>query len=141
MLESFYAACADYSAWQAAASASQKEIFPFGADTAAAYDAFCVLDAKVKDYFYRCKLRRYDETAAAAVDVKVEKLEDLSGGRSEASERMRAIYGMLDEAGIASSFVFDPSITRGLDYYTGLVYETFLDKLPSLGSVCSGAQA
>ena len=78
MLESFYAACADYSAWQAAASASQKEIFPFGADTAAAYDAFCVLDAKVKDYFYRCKLRRYDETAAAAVDVKVEKLEDLA---------------------------------------------------------------
>ena len=78
MLESFYAACADYSAWQAAASASQKEIFPFGADSAAAYDAFCALDAKVKDYFYRCKLRRYDETAAAAVDVKVEKLEDLA---------------------------------------------------------------
>lgn len=70
----------------------------------------------------------------------LEKLEELSGGRSEASERMRAIYGMLDEAGIASSFVFDPSITRGLDYYTGLVYETFLDALPSLGSVCSGGR-
>ncbi len=70
----------------------------------------------------------------------LEKLEDISGGRSEASERMRAIYSILESTGIASSFVFDPSITRGLDYYTGLVYETFLDKLPSLGSVCSGGR-
>lgn len=30
------------------------------------------------------------------------------------------------------------SIVRGLDYYTGTVYETFLDDYPSLGSICSG---
>jgi histidyl-tRNA synthetase len=36
--------------------------------------------------------------------------------------------------------VLDPSITRGLDYYTGVVYETFLDKLPAIGSVCSGGR-
>ena len=36
--------------------------------------------------------------------------------------------------------VLDPSITRGLDYYTGLVYETFLNDLPSIGSVCSGGR-
>ena len=77
MIEKFYAACTDYSAWLAAAKAAEKETFPYGADTAAAYDAFCALDAKVKDYFYRCKLLRYDQAAAAAVDVKVEKLEDL----------------------------------------------------------------
>ena len=77
MIEKFYAACADYSAWLVAAKAAEKETFPYGADTAAAYDAFCALDAKVKDYFYRCKLQRYDQAAAAAVDVKVEKLEDL----------------------------------------------------------------
>ena len=47
---------------------------------------------------------------------------------------------MLEAAGIASSFVLDPSITRGLDYYTGLVYESFLDDLPSIGSVCSGGR-
>jgi histidyl-tRNA synthetase len=33
-----------------------------------------------------------------------------------------------------------PSIARGLDYYTGTVFETFLDKLPSIGSVCSGGR-
>ncbi|MFY9286251.1 MAG: histidine--tRNA ligase [Tissierellaceae bacterium] len=32
------------------------------------------------------------------------------------------------------------SIVRGLDYYTGTVYETFLDDYPSLGSICSGGR-
>jgi len=34
----------------------------------------------------------------------------------------------------------DPSIARGLDYYTGTVFETTLDALPSIGSVCSGGR-
>lgn len=36
--------------------------------------------------------------------------------------------------------VIDVSIARGLDYYTGTIYETFLDDLPSIGSVCSGGR-
>ncbi|CAK0743206.1 Histidine--tRNA ligase [uncultured Gammaproteobacteria bacterium] len=32
------------------------------------------------------------------------------------------------------------AIARGLDYYTGTVYETFLDDHPGLGSVCSGGR-
>ena len=32
------------------------------------------------------------------------------------------------------------SIARGLDYYTGTIYETFLDDLPDIGSVCSGGR-
>ncbi len=38
------------------------------------------------------------------------------------------------------AFKLDPSITRGLDYYTGIVYETFLNELPGIGSVCSGGR-
>ena len=68
------------------------------------------------------------------------KLTELSGGANEASRRMEEIYALLEAGGIASAFVFDPSITRGLDYYTGIVYETFLDRIPSLGSVCSGGR-
>ena len=30
--------------------------------------------------------------------------------------------------------------TRGLDYYTGTVYETFLENYRQLGSVCSGGR-
>ena len=70
----------------------------------------------------------------------LETLESLSGGISEPSKRMREIYSLLEDLGISGSFVFDPSITRGLDYYTGIVYETFLDDIPSIGSVCSGGR-
>ena len=34
----------------------------------------------------------------------------------------------------------DLSIARGLDYYTGTIYETFLLDLPKIGSVCSGGR-
>ncbi|MCE9532633.1 MAG: histidine--tRNA ligase [Planctomycetes bacterium] len=34
----------------------------------------------------------------------------------------------------------DLSICRGLDYYTGTVYETFLNDLPGIGSICSGGR-
>ncbi len=37
-------------------------------------------------------------------------------------------------------FMIDLSIARGLDYYTGTVYETFLDEYKSIGSVCSGGR-
>lgn len=40
----------------------------------------------------------------------------------------------------ASRLVIDASIARGLDYYTGPVFETFLAELPGIGSVCSGGR-
>ncbi len=39
-----------------------------------------------------------------------------------------------------SNYEIDLTIARGLDYYTGTVYETFLNEYPSLGSVCSGGR-
>ncbi len=38
------------------------------------------------------------------------------------------------------NFKIDLTIARGLDYYTGTVYETFLDEYKSLGSICSGGR-
>ena len=40
----------------------------------------------------------------------------------------------------AKQFQIDVSIARGLDYYTGTIFETFLEDLPSIGSVCSGGR-
>lgn len=37
-------------------------------------------------------------------------------------------------------FKIDLTIARGLDYYTGTVYETVLDEYPTLGSICSGGR-
>ncbi len=35
---------------------------------------------------------------------------------------------------------FDLTIARGLDYYTGTVYETMLNSHPEIGSICSGGR-
>jgi histidyl-tRNA synthetase len=44
-------------------------------------------------------------------------------------------------AGVPAARIrLDVSIARGLDYYTGAVFETFLDALPGIGSVCSGGR-
>jgi histidyl-tRNA synthetase len=38
------------------------------------------------------------------------------------------------------NFTIDLTIARGLDYYTGTIYETFLNDYPKIGSVCSGGR-
>ena len=54
---------------------------------------------------------------------------------------LREIVAGAEAAGVPTGrLVLDPSIARGLDYYTGIVLESFLDDLPSLGSVCSGGR-
>jgi histidyl-tRNA synthetase len=57
-----------------------------------------------------------------------------------AKQRLKDVYEIVLSAGDAESLYLDPSITRGLDYYTGVVFETFLTDLPSIGSVCSGGR-
>ncbi|MDR1929785.1 MAG: histidine--tRNA ligase [Treponema sp.] len=71
-----------------------------------------------------------------------EVLERLSGaaGTGPETERLSLIHRYMKDTGTEASFVLDPSITRGLDYYTGVVFETFLRKLPGIGSVCSGGR-
>lgn len=45
------------------------------------------------------------------------------------------------DVGISPSRLnLDLSIARGLDYYTGTIFETFLTDLPGIGSVCSGGR-
>ena len=48
---------------------------------------------------------------------------------------------MAKTAGVPDGRIkIDLSICRGLDYYTGTIYETFLTDLPGIGSVCSGGR-
>jgi len=55
--------------------------------------------------------------------------------------RLRELFATATTAGIATDRVeLDVSIARGLDYYTGTIYETFLTDDPSIGSVCSGGR-
>ncbi|MDR2375883.1 MAG: histidine--tRNA ligase [Treponema sp.] len=70
----------------------------------------------------------------------LEALTELAGGPCPESGRLAALRSCMKDTGTEDSFVLDPSITRGLDYYTGIVYETFLNDDPSIGSVCSGGR-
>lgn len=55
-------------------------------------------------------------------------------------EIYQVIYGVFAN-GVPMKYIqFDPSIARGLDYYTGTVYETNLLDYPEFGSVCSGGR-
>jgi histidyl-tRNA synthetase len=54
---------------------------------------------------------------------------------------LRELLDVAAKAGIPEERLrIDLSICRGLDYYTGTIYETFLTDLPSIGSVCSGGR-
>lgn len=50
------------------------------------------------------------------------------------------VISLVREFGISGRIEFDPSIARGLDYYTGTVFEIFLDDQPEFGSICSGGR-
>ena len=77
-------------------------------------------------------------------DEKFAKLDELGitnevfvTGLQELKEVVKYIrfFGVPEE-----NFKIDLTIARGLDYYTGTVYETFLNEYKSLGSICSGGR-
>lgn len=79
-----------------------------------------------------------------ATDEKIEKLENFKinnemfeKGVNELKQVVQNIrlFGVPDK-----NFTVDLTIARGLDYYTGTVYETFLDDYRELGSICSGGR-
>lgn len=63
--------------------------------------------------------------------------EALEQGRDELKQVLRLIH----DFGVPEThFALNFSIARGLDYYTGTVYETTLNEHPQIGSVCSGGR-
>lgn len=76
--------------------------------------------------------------------VILDQLERAYGRNAKAADGIRRLRELLDvtaAAGLDEDHVrLDLSIARGLDYYTGTVYETFLTDLPRIGSVCSGGR-
>jgi histidyl-tRNA synthetase len=86
------------------------------------------------------------------VEVGRELLDALTGplealrGRDNATlleglDELERVYNGTLALGVPEAQIkIDLSIVRGLDYYTGTVYETFLDDHPDYGSICSGGR-
>src|SRR3990172_12903185 len=54
---------------------------------------------------------------------------------------MRNIAAAIRQFGVPdSAFCVDLGVVRGLDYYTGTIYETTLVDHPGIGSICSGGR-
>ncbi len=100
------------------------------------------------------------QTAAGLTESQARRVLELTSLRGENEEVLRGLEesvrgSPLGEEGVAelrdllaavgaaarpACFRVDVSIARGLDYYTGTIYETFLEALPGIGSVCSGGR-
>ncbi len=70
---------------------------------------------------------------------------DALGSGSETFEQGRAelreVLDLIKAFGVPEThFALNLSIARGLDYYTGTVYETTLNDHPQIGSICSGGR-
>ncbi len=77
-------------------------------------------------------------------DQKLKQLAPLVAGSEVGQQGLSRLTDMLAAvraAGVAERYLkLDVAIARGLDYYTGTVFETFLDGLPNIGSICSGGR-
>ena len=73
----------------------------------------------------------------------IEKLANLSDDDlyKEGLAELKTVYEYMLKFGVDDRNIkIDLSITRGLDYYTSTVYETFINGYESIGSVCSGGR-
>ena len=86
----------------------------------------------------------YDSFEVRSESGELEKLRNLSftnelfaQGLEELAEVVKYVraFGVPD-----THFMVDLTIARGLDYYTGTVYETFLNNYREVGSICSGGR-
>lgn len=70
------------------------------------------------------------------------KFQDISSALfDEGMRELEIISKAIQAFGVPKeNFQIDLSIARGLDYYTGTVYETLLKDYPEIGSVCSGGR-
>jgi len=77
-------------------------------------------------------------------DNKVQELEKLGIQNpvfAEGLEELKQVIKFIKIFGVPDDYYkIDLTIARGLDYYTGTVYETFLNKYKKMGSVCSGGR-
>ena len=77
-------------------------------------------------------------------DEKIQKLENLGIQNETFNQGVRELKTVIENVRLfgvpEENFKVDLTIARGLDYYTGTVYETFLNDYRELGSVCSGGR-
>jgi histidyl-tRNA synthetase len=90
------------------------------------------------------RLLAFSRVRSSGHDDAMAQLDALGGGTPLFEEGRAELRGVLDQLralGVPEHrYALNLSIARGLDYYTGIVYETTLDAHPQIGSICSGGR-
>lgn len=122
-LEKFYADCQAYLSWVKAGEADSKSIFPYAEKTAAAFDACKAVDAKIADYFMRCKLVKFDDAATSAVDVSTAKIEAIGDRNLSECVDQIALYPLArpSAAGVLDLEAVNPAWQAAMDKVVALV--------------------
>ena len=82
----------------------------------------------------------FDLLTASSLDA-LHAFEPKNANFKEGLHELEDVYANTIALGVpATALKINLAIARGLDYYTGTVYETFLDEHPKLGSICSGGR-
>ncbi|MBQ6926740.1 MAG: histidine--tRNA ligase [Oscillospiraceae bacterium] len=77
----------------------------------------------------------------AEVIAALERYRGMDATFDEGLDELIAVTKYLKDFGVPEeNFAVDLTIARGLDYYTGTVYETVMTEHPEIGSVCSGGR-
>lgn len=80
-------------------------------------------------------------TSLADAHARLDALGDGTPTFEQGRAELRQVLDLVAAMGVPESrFALNLSIARGLDYYTGMVYETTLDEHPGIGSICSGGR-
>lgn len=90
------------------------------------------------------RLMAFAQVRSTGHDDALAKLDALGAGSAQfeqGRDELRQVLQQLRALGVPESrYAINLSIARGLDYYTGIVYETVLDAHPQIGSICSGGR-
>jgi histidyl-tRNA synthetase len=90
------------------------------------------------------RLLAFVATRSTSLDDALARLDALGGGNTaldEGKAELVEVLSLVKAFGVPEThFALNLSIARGLDYYTGTVYETTLNEHPAIGSICSGGR-
>ncbi|TPH62033.1 histidine--tRNA ligase [Helicobacter pylori] len=101
----------------------------------------CDLDLNTIKELLEMVQTKQNDLSHAEFFEKIAYLKDYNENLKKGIQDLERLYQLLGDLQISQNlYKIDFSIARGLGYYTGIVYETTLNGMKSLGSVCSGGR-
>ncbi|HEV8695056.1 MAG TPA: histidine--tRNA ligase [Lysobacter sp.] len=100
------------------------------------------LSAEAVDHIMQfVKVRSTSHAGALAALDQLSQGGQINDALTEGVKELREVLELVRAMGVPEThYALNFSIARGLDYYTGTVYETTLNDYPQIGSICSGGR-